>query len=161
MDTRPMLGGCWARAATGQATAAPPRSAMNSRRLVFIRPLLAAEEMPRDYQLSAHAAWVRCIATGRYWLWPLWANEPSPRLPLPDCARSTPAADQVRGFLANGAVCQKRREQLQCVVNRSILEYLFDYLVSAGEDRGRNGDAEFFGDLQVHKVLEFRRLFRR
>src|SRR5262249_44397550 len=36
------------------------------------------------------------------------ADEPSPRLPLPDCARSTPSSGQVRDFLTNGVVCQFR-----------------------------------------------------
>jgi hypothetical protein len=53
------------------------------------------------------------------------------------------------------------REQLQYVVIRSILRYLFDYVVSTGEDRGGNGDPKFLSGLQVDGELELRRLFRR
>src|SRR5215207_6218961 len=34
----------------------------------------------------------------------------------------------------------------------------FDHLVGAGEERGRNGEAERFGGLQVEDELKFRRL---
>lgn len=52
------------------------------------------------------------------------------------------------------------REQLQYVVIRSILRYLFDYVVSTGEDRGGNGDPKLLSGLQVDGELELRRLFR-
>jgi hypothetical protein len=57
---RRICSACWASATCGQAAAALPTRVMNSRR--FIRPLVGAEWVPREFQFSGLITWDCCIA---------------------------------------------------------------------------------------------------
>src|ERR1700722_6523639 len=121
----PIRRGCCARAASGQAAAAPPRRVMKSRRLTG-SPFGREAEPYHILSLKA----VLCITAKS------------------SCPRHLAALPRTAG---------RGRQETLALQNGP----LFDDLVGAHQERGRNGDPEGFRDLEVDGQLDLGGLLHR
>ena len=125
--------GCCARAASGHAAAAPPRSVMNSR-----RRMSCPQTRPAIYHITGRSG--RCASQRNL---PAYVGS-GPGLGPSDMSRSSSFSPQLRTMIGAAGAAKK-------VHKRS-----FDHLGGAGDQGRRKADAERVRRLEIDDELEVR-----
>src|SRR5260221_2922535 len=142
---------CWARAAIGHAVAALPSSVMNSRRFTD------SASRASDRTMAHLSTGGDCCAAG--FQSGLCRFRSDSVIPVMSAARPLfPRKRTSIRDLAMSHLCHERTHALQ---QARCIGWLFNHLVGTDEQRGREGDAQRPGGLEVEDEIELRRLLYR